>query len=147
MELEIIDTPFSVTLHGYSGKVLNKNYAGTGSHLMDPMWKEIKSKRIKNKGINYWVYEKGEMLFTGVELDQDLPDESKMESKTIYLPKYVRWKHTGPYTTLKQSYDGMHAELSKRNLNFFFPFLEVYGHWTPDESKLETDILFSLVKQ
>ena len=35
MGLEIIDKPFHVTLHGYSGKVLNKNYAGTGSPLMD----------------------------------------------------------------------------------------------------------------
>lgn len=114
---------------------------------MDAMWKEVKSRGIKNKGINYWVYEKGEMLFAGVELEEDLPADSRMEAKSVILPKYARWKHVGPYSTLKQSYDAMHAELARRNLDFYFPFLEIYGHWTPDESKLETDILFSLVRQ
>ena len=147
MALEIIEQPFIVTLHGFSGKVINKNYAGTGGQLMDPLWKEVKSKSIKNKGINYWVYDKGEMLFTGVELEQELPEDSKMEMKNIHLTKYARWKHIGSYKTLKSSYDSMHAELAKRNMNSYFPFLEIYGHWTPDENKLETDILFSLIKQ
>lgn len=147
MGLEIIDKPFHVTFHGYSGKVLNKNYGGTGSPLMDAMWKEIKSRGIKNKGINYWVYDRNDMLFIGVELEQDLPADLKMESKTINLSKYAYWKHIGPYAKLKEAYDGMHSELAKRNLNFYFPFLEIYGHWTEDETKLETEIIFSLTKQ
>jgi effector-binding domain-containing protein len=147
MALEIIDKPFIVNLHGFSGKVSNKDYAGTGRPLMDAMWKEVKSNGIKNKGINYWVYEKGDILFTGVELEQELPADSKMELKKINLTKYVRWKHIGPYTKLKGAYDSMHAELAKRNMDFYFPFLEIYGHWTPDETKLETEILFSLIKQ
>src|SRR5215813_5920233 len=105
MALEIIDHPFKVTLHGFSGKVLNKNYGGTGGPLMDAMWKEVKSKGIKNKGINYWVYDKGNMLSTGVELEQELPADSKMELKNIHLTKYVRWKHIGPYSKLKSAYD------------------------------------------
>jgi effector-binding domain-containing protein len=147
MALEIIDQPFVVNLSGFSSQVLNKNYAGTGRPLMDAMWNEVKSKGLKNKGINYWVYEKGDMLFTGVELEQEIPADSKMELKQINLPRYVRWKHIGPYTQLKQAYDGMHAELAKRNMDFYFPFLEIYGHWMPDETKLQTDIIFSLVKQ
>ena len=83
MPLEIIDNSFIVNLHGFSGKALNKNYAGTGGPLMDAMWKEVKSNGIKNKGINYWVYGKGDMLFTGVELEQELPADSKMESKKV----------------------------------------------------------------
>jgi effector-binding domain-containing protein len=146
MPLEIINKPFSVTLYGYSGKVLNKNYPGTGGPLMDAMWKEIQSKKIKNKGINYWVYEKDDMLFTGVEPDQDIPEDSKMELKKIHLPEYAYWKHIGPYPKLKSAYDAMHTELEKRNIPFYFPFLEIYGHWTADENKLETEILFALQK-
>ena len=144
MPLEIINKPFSVILHGFSGTVLDKNYAGTGGPLMDAMWKEIKSNGIKNKGINYWVYEKGEMLFTGVELEQVVPENSKLESKKVNLQGYAYWKHVGPYTRLKEAYSDMHSELEKQNINFYFPFLEIYGHWTPDESKLETEILFAL---
>jgi len=147
MALEIVKEPFIVTLHGFSGKVLNKDYAGTGRPLMDAMWKEVKSGGIKNKGINYWVYDQNDMLYTGVELEQELPADSKMESRKIHLAEYVRWKHIGPYTKLKQAYDGMHSELAKRNMDFYFPFLEIYGHWTVDENKLETDIIFSLLKQ
>lgn len=147
MKLEIINKPFNVTLHGFSGKVLNKNYAGTGGPLMGAMWKEIKSRGIKNKGINYWVYDRNDILFTGVELEQDLPADVKLESKMISLSKYAYWKHIGPYTRLKDAYDGMHTELEKRKLNFYYPFLEIYGHWTNDESKLETEIIFSLTKQ
>jgi effector-binding domain-containing protein len=147
MALEIINKPFDVTLHGFSGKVLNKDYAGTGSPLMDAMWKEIKSKGIKNKGINYWVYDKNEMLFTGVELEHDVPPDSNLELKKISLSQYAHWKHIGPYSKLKSAYDAMHSELEKKVVSFYYPFLEIYGHWTNDETKLETEILFSLVKQ
>ena len=147
MSLEIIDKPFHVTLYGFSGKVLNKNYSATGKPLMDAMWKAIKSNGIKNKGINYWVYDKNDMLFTGIELEQDPPADVKLESKMVNLSKYAYWKHIGPYTRLKEAYDGMHHELEKRSLNFYYPFLEIYGHWTNDETKLETEILFSLIKQ
>ena len=146
MSLQIIDSSFTVTLYGFSGKVLNKDYAGTGMQLMNAMWNEIKTKEIKNKGINYWVYEKGELLFTGVELEEDIPDDSRMELKKITLARYAYWKHVGPYTKLKEAYSNMHSELEKRNIGFYFPFLEIYGHWTPDENKLETEILFSLAR-
>jgi effector-binding domain-containing protein len=146
MPLEIINQPFIVNLYGFAGKVLNKDYPGTGGTLMDAMWKEIQSKKIKNKGINYWVYEKDDMLFTGVELEQDLPPGSNLELKKISLSQYAYWKHTGPYSTLKSAYDAMHTELEKRGISFYFPFLEIYGHWTADETKLETEILFALQK-
>ena len=147
MGLEIIEKPFHVTLFGLSGKVVNKDYGGTGRPLMDALWMEVKSKNIKNKGINYWVYNRNDMLFTGVELDQDLPGDSKLQSMEINLSKYAYWKHIGPYSKLKDAYNGMHSELENRNLGFYYPFLEIYGHWTNDESKFETEIIFSLIKQ
>ena len=147
MALEIINKPFAVNLYGFSGKVLNKDYAGTGSPLMNKLWNELRSKGIKNKGINYWVYEKNEMLFTGAELEQDGPADSTGELKKINLSSYAYWKHVGPYTRLKDAYSAMHSELEKRKMNFYYPFLEIYGHWTNDETKLETEIIFSLHQQ
>lgn len=144
MPLEIINKPFAVNLYGFSGKVLNKDYAGTGRPLMDKLWNELRSKGIKNKGINYWVYEKNEMLFTGAELEQDVPAGTNIELKEIRLSEYAYWKHTGSYTKLKDAYSAMHSELEKRKMNFYYPFLEIYGHWTNDETKLETEIIFSL---
>ena len=146
MALEIINKPFGITLHGFSGKVLNKDYASAGRPLMDALWKEVRIKEIKNKGINFWVYDKHDILFTGVELEQDV-DDTSLEIKNIALSKYAYWKHIGPYSKLKDAYSAMHIELEKRGINFYYPFLEIYGHWTNDETKLETEILFSLTKQ
>ena len=146
MALEIINKPFTVILYGFSGEVLNKDYAFAGRPLMDRLWNEIRLKGIKNKGINYWVYDTHDMLFTGVELEQDVADAT-LEIKKITLSGYAYWKHIGPYSKLKNAYAAMHSELEKRNINFYFPFLEIYGHWTNDETKLETEILFSLTKQ
>src|SRR5690348_15278278 len=120
MRPEIIEKPFSVTLHGFSGQVLNKNYAGTGGPLMDILWKEVRSKEIKNKGINYWVYDKNDTLFTGIELEQDIPADSNLESKKIDLTKYAYYKHIGPYSKLKDAYNTMHSELEKRGINFYY---------------------------
>src|SRR5262245_59447508 len=107
MPLEIINKSLHVNLYGFAGKVINKNYGAAGKPLMDAMWQQVKSKGIKNKGINYWVYEKGDMLFTGVELEEELPAGSPLELKKITLPRYAYWKHMGPYSQLKEAYNNM----------------------------------------
>src|SRR5690348_11876731 len=121
MAVEIINKPFIVTLHGYSGKVVNKNYGQAGMKLMDPMWAEVKSKGIKNKGINYWVYDKDDMLFCGVELEQELPADSKMEVKKINISKYAYIKHIGSYNKIKDAYDQMRAELAEKGIQYYHP--------------------------
>ncbi|MEP6611746.1 MAG: hypothetical protein ABJA76_07670, partial [Mucilaginibacter sp.] len=60
MKIEIIDKELKFTISGFSGVAANKNYAGTAFALMDKMWPLIKSKGLKHKGLNIWVYEPGE---------------------------------------------------------------------------------------
>jgi effector-binding domain-containing protein len=143
MPVAIFNKPFNITLYGLSGKVLNKDYTTTRNRLMDPMWQEIKSKGIKNKGINYWVYEK-EMFFCGVELDEQVPAGCNLVMKEVNLSKYAYLKHTGPYVKLKNAYAAMHRELEKRKIVFHFPLVEIYGHWTEDETKLETELVYEV---
>jgi len=35
-------------------------------------------------------------------------------------------------------------ELKKRGFETDLPYVEIYGHWTDDEAKLETELLMSL---
>jgi hypothetical protein len=144
MNIEIVEKPLCIKLYGVSGPVADQNYGRTGQQLMGVLWKEIGARKLNHKGINLWVYEALDMLFTGVELEEAPARESVLEPKEIQLSKYVYWKHVGPYAMLKKVHADLRDELKTRGLEPRFPFLEVYGHWTEDESKLETELFISL---
>ena len=144
MNVEIINTPFKLNLYGFSGVALNKDYTGTAFALSGRMWEMVKSKNLKNKGINIWVYEPNEMLFTGVELDNILENDTGLEQKNITLIKYAYYKHIGPYNLIKQAGLNMQNELKSKGFETVLPYIEIYGHWTNDETKSETELLMSL---
>jgi hypothetical protein len=144
MEIEIINKNLSLDIYGFSGVAVNKNYAGTAFQLMDKMWLAVKAKELKHKGMNIWVYEPNEKVFAGVELYDRPDDDSQLEHKAINLTKYAYHKHVGPYNLLKQAGQNMIDELKSKGFETRLPYIEIYGHWTNDETKLETELLMSL---
>lgn len=144
MNVEIIDKPFSINVYGFSGIAVGKNYAGTAFKLMDKMWKAVKGNNLRNKGLNIWIYEPGEMVFAGVELDESPAQEIGLEEKSITLTKYAYYKHVGSYHLIKQSGQAMNDDLKRRGYETGLPYIEIYGHWTNDETKLETELLVNL---
>ena len=144
MNVEIIDKIFKLNIYGFSGIAINKDYTGTAFKLMDSMWQTVKSNNLKNKGLNIWVYEQNESVFAGVALN-DIPiQDTGLEQKSITLIKYARYKHIGPYSLIKQAGQNMTAELKSKGFETILPYIEIYGHWTNDETKLETEVLMSL---
>ena len=144
MNVGIINDPFNAKLYGFSGTAINKNWKQTGSGLMNRMWEQVKSKNLSNKGINVWVYEENNRLFTGIELENTPPDETRLELKEITLIKYGYYKHIGPYHLIGESISKALDEFNNNGVKACLPYLEIYGHWTEDESKLETELLWSL---
>jgi effector-binding domain-containing protein len=144
MNPTIINEPLHLNLYGFSGTAINKDYAGTAFRLMDKMWKVVKSNNLKNKGLNIWVYEQDHGVFAGVELDEIPGQETGLEQKSITLLKHACFKHIGPYSLIKQTGQNMTAELKRSGYETTLPYIEIYGHWTNDESKLETELLMSL---
>ena len=144
MNLQVLNVPFIKTIHGYSGTAVNKNYGQTAFKLSERVWQAVKGNNLKNKGLNIWVYEPNEIVFAGVELEVDPGMDTDLEQKTIYLPKYAYYKHVGPYTLLKQVGIDLRNELKARGLETSFPDVEIYGHWSADETKLETELLMCL---
>jgi hypothetical protein len=144
MKIEIINKELKLDISGFSGVAANKNYAGTAFALMDKMWPVVKAKGLKHKGLNIWVYEANEKVFAGVELEDHSVTDTGLEQKAILLIKYVYYKHIGPYSGIKQVGDNMHNELRTMGLKAGFPYIEIYGHWTNDESKLETELLMKV---
>jgi effector-binding domain-containing protein len=144
MKIEIINKSFTLNIHGFSGIAINKDYTGTAFKLMDRMWQTVKSNNLKNKGFNIWVYDHNDKVFAGVEL-YDSPDkETGLEHKVIELTKYAYYKHIGPYNLIKQAGQNMRDELKSKGLETILPYIEIYGHWTNDETKLETELLMPL---
>jgi predicted transcriptional regulator YdeE len=144
MNVEIINIPLTLDIHGFSGIAINKDYAGTAFKLMDKMWQAVKSNTLKNKGLNIWVYEQNEKVFAGVELNEIPARNTGLEQKNLTLTKYAYYKHIGPYNLIKQAGQNMRDELSSKGFNTTLPYIEIYGHWTNDEIKLETELLMSL---
>jgi len=135
---------FNLDIFGFSGTTLNKDYVGTAFKLMDKMWQTVKSNKLENKGLNVFVYEQDEKVFAGVELNA-IPDKStSLELKTINLKKYAYYKHIGPYNLIKQAGQNMREELNNKGFEVTLPYIEIYGHWNSDDSKLETELLMCL---
>ncbi|MGC4039015.1 MAG: hypothetical protein QM764_23860 [Chitinophagaceae bacterium] len=145
MEIKIVNHPFDFKLSGYSGVALNKDFQATAFRLMDRMWQAVKSNQLKNKGINIWVYEEGNKVFAGVELDNtQTKNQTDLEHKHVLISHYARYKHIGAYHLLKQVGERMRNELLAKGYIIRYPYIEIYGHWTSDESKLETDLIMCL---
>ena len=144
MSLEIINTPLSLNIYGFSGIAVNKDYTGTAFKLMDKMWQIVKSKNLKNKGLNIWVYEEDQRVFAGVELTDVLNQDAGLEKKSITLLKYAYYKHIGPYKLIRQAGQKMTDGLKVKGYETTLPYIEIYGHWINDETKLETELLMSI---
>ena len=144
MNVEIIHTDIKLSMHGFSGIAINKDYAGTAFRLMDRMWKIVRAEKLENKGLNIWVYEQNETVFAGVELSGISVADTGLEQKNITLTKYAYCKHTGPYSLIKQAGQNMRDELKSKGFETCLPYIEIYGHWTNDEAKLETELLMCL---
>jgi len=144
MNLEIINKPLTLNIYGFSGIAVNKDYAGTAFRLMDKMWQTVKSNNLKNKGLNIWVYQEDEKIFSGVELTGIPEHNTGLEYESIILTKYAYYKHIGPYSQIIHAGQHMKDKLKNKGFDIILPYIEIYGHWTNDETKLETELLMCL---
>ena len=143
MEIQI-KTDLRLCVYGVSGPAIDRNWADTGMKLMNRLWHQVRLHHLDNKGINVWVYEPGDTLFTGVELLTPPPADVALEYKEVHLPEYVYYKHIGPYDKIKEVFPQLKAELDRRGINHRLPYLEIYGHWTEDTSRLETELCWCI---
>ena len=144
MNVEIFTEVLELDTYGFSSVVINGDYAGSAFKLMDKMWQIVKSNRLENKGRNIWIYEQGNAVFAGVELNSIPTPDIALEHKTLSLAKYAYYRHIGSYNLIKQAGENMRDELKSKGFEMVFPYVEIYGHWTNDETKLETELVMCL---
>jgi len=140
---EVRTTLLEYTIRGHSLRHdPAKRYGQEIIALLNRVWPVIKSNSIPNDGINRVVYDADGTIFAGIMLDPSAeanPAAAALEHKTIRLTRYAYWKHTGPYHLIPITGAAMTKALEAQGLKTGWPMLEVYGHWTNDESKLETE--------
>lgn len=143
MEIEIRHN-LKLRLYGFSGAVKDFQFGPTGIALSERMWKVVAGHQLENDGINIWVYDSMQHMFTGVRLATPPDPNLGLEERVVTLDTYAWYKHVGPYTALFAVNQQMREELSRRKISYGVPSLEIYGHHSPDESKLETEIVYSV---
>jgi len=145
MNIEVITQPFDLTIYGIEGIAYNKDYVKTAFALSGKMWDVVKSNGLENKGKNIWMYDSEDRVFAGVELEKYSGSQvSGLQEKRIHLEKYAYYKHVGAYSLIREVGQKMTAYLTTRGLEVVLPYIEIYGHWSNDETKLETELLMCL---
>lgn len=139
---EIRNEQFSVVLYGAS----RQHRAGTcyGDDiraLLDRVWPVIKRHQIANRGLNHVVYGPNDDVFAGVEADIADPAAVGLERREVRLDRYAYTKHVGPYSLLPGACESLHKWIQSQGHRSIQPLIEKYGHWTNDETKLETELI------
>jgi effector-binding domain-containing protein len=143
MQSEIRTVPIEYTIFGHSLRHdPARRYGEEIMALLGRVWPVMKANSIPNDGINRVVYEGDGTVFAGVLLKDGaemMPAAAGLERKTVRLTRYAYWKHIGPYHLIPAAGAAMTNALKAGGHQTGWPMVEVYGHWTNDESKLETE--------
>ncbi|MCC6662074.1 MAG: hypothetical protein IT437_14455 [Phycisphaerales bacterium] len=141
MEPEIRNGPVEWEITGVSCRHdPGRSYGEEIISLLDRVWPRVRGAR--HDGINRVVYDNGGMVYAGVVVEGALPDG--LERRRVRLGRHAYWKHVGPYRLIGATGDAMRAALARRGVQTALPMVEVYGHWTQDESRLETETLVAV---
>jgi|CXWL01.1.fsa_nt_gi effector-binding domain-containing protein len=148
MQPEIRTVPLGYTIFGHSLRHdPAKRFGEEIMTLLNRVWPVLKANNIPNDGINRVVYEGDCSVFAGVVLGagaEAMPGAAGLVRKTVRLTRYAVWKHIGPYHLISATGAAMTKALESAGHRTGWPMVEVYGHWTSDESKLETETFVEL---
>jgi hypothetical protein len=114
---------------------------------LDVVWAFIRGNKLRF-GLNVAIYRHlGDDVVDmtcGVEVAQ--PFEEAGEVVRDYTPagEAARGLHVGPYDRLGETYDRVAAFIVRSRRQRAGVNWEVYGHWTDDPAKLETDVYMLL---
>jgi predicted transcriptional regulator YdeE len=144
MDYEIREEQVQFHLHGLSGTATNKEYVQMLMQLCTPMWAIVKGNGLANKGKNFWVYERDDQVFAGVELTTSSAT-FELEEKVVTLQKYAYYKHVGPYDQICRVGCEIRADLDSKGYSSTDElYLEKYGDCCADASKAETELFIAL---
>jgi effector-binding domain-containing protein len=132
-------------------RALSRDVGRIWKPALDLVWDFLRRHEgLRTGGHNCFVYHHPAQRDTAMDIDFGVqvirPFEAEGEIICTETPagKVAMTTHVGSYDKLAAAYDAIHAWRAATNRTFGGCSWEIYGDWTNDTSKLETQVVYLL---
>ena len=115
------------------------------------VWSLIRTQGLQGAGRHIAVYHANQAdpnapmdLEIGVEFTAPFANQGEVLATATPAGKVVTVTYTGPYAGLREAHNAIHAWCASHGHTPSGVSWELYGHWTDDVSKLQTDVFYLL---
>jgi effector-binding domain-containing protein len=109
------------------------------------VWTFLRAAGVPNPGRHVAVYFDDEInLEVGAEVGQPFAGDGNVVCSATPGGLVATTTHFGPYNRLGEAYEAIKRWCKENGRAPIRPCWEVYGHWTDDVTKLQTDVFFLL---
>jgi effector-binding domain-containing protein len=115
--------------------------------LLDQVWPYVKEHKIQTTGINVVLYRpepEGLQMEAGAWVTSAFPESPQVVQRSTPGGMVATTTHVGPYQGIPAAHDAIAKWCRDNHRERAGPNWEVYGHWTDDPAKLQTDIFHLL---
>ncbi len=118
---------------------------------LDLVWAFLRQNPgLRTDGHNIFLYHyppKGESIMTvdfGVQVTRSFPQSGEVLSTETPQGRVASAVHVGPYERMRETHETIHSWARENHVNLADKCWEIYGDWTEDPAKLETQIEYLL---
>jgi len=118
---------------------------------LDLVWKFLgRHQGLRNDGHNCFLYhhpppgESVMVAYFGVQVIRPFQDEGEVVCTATPAGKVVMTTHIGSYAKLGAAHQAIHSWRAASGRELGGSSWEIYGDWTDDETKLETQVIYLL---
>lgn len=152
MRYEVVTRIVSAqTLAAVRRRVLIGDVGRTWKPALDLVWEFLRRHEgLRTDGHNCFLYHHPANREAAMEVDFGVrvvrPFENEGEVICTETPagEVVMTTHTGSYARLAAAHNAIHSWRAETGRAFGAYSWEIYGDWTDDETKLETQVIYSL---
>jgi effector-binding domain-containing protein len=147
----VTKTVRSQTLAAVRRRVLIRDIGRTWKPALDLVWEFLRRHEgLRTDGHNCFLYhhpanrEAAMDMDFGVQVIRPFEAEGEVICTETPAGEVAMTTHIGSYAGLAAAHDAVHSWSAATGRNFGGFSWEIYGDWTDDETKLETQILYLL---
>jgi effector-binding domain-containing protein len=152
MSYEVVTKPVSAqTIAAVRRRVLIADIARTWKSALDLVWEFLRRHEgLRTDGHNCFLYHHPANRGSAMDIDFGVqvirPFEGEGEVICTETPagEVAMTTHIGSYARLAAAHDAIHSWRAATGRSFDGRSWEIYGDWTDDETKLETQVVYLL---
>jgi effector-binding domain-containing protein len=109
------------------------------------VWEYARTARLPRPGRHVAVYFDGAItLECGVEIMEPFDGDGRVICSSTPGGAVAAATHLGPYDQLGRAHEAVRQVCAERGRILAGPNWEIYGHWTDDPARLQTDVYYLL---